>query len=287
MAKMGLTGQTVHGATLASASKFEYKHFLLLQVLWVEGHVENLSKSLPDIDKWISKAKEKLATYKSWNTYCQGFTGLNIEEGSFAVARHYQLEVIKTESEIDPWSLTTPIARRTRTRDRAKGLTSKFSDMLLETPSKSTNIPKILDDDDSGSDDLFETPTPEPKSSFQEKSPISKELENTIYPPTKDEQIVNAALVIFLNTLTIPFSLINNWTLHRKAFKAEFEEASYEARTDGYLSDLQGNAQVIIEVKPVLRSAKLVAIQMQESAQMVAWIKSDDESSNKSKKVYV
>ncbi|KKZ62220.1 hypothetical protein EMCG_03358 [[Emmonsia] crescens] len=87
MAKMGLTGQTV------------------------ESHVTNLSKSLPDIDEWISKANEKLATYKSWNTYCQGFTGLNIEEGSFAVTRHYQLEVIKTENEIDPWSLATPITR--------------------------------------------------------------------------------------------------------------------------------------------------------------------------------
>ncbi|KAF7134019.1 hypothetical protein CNMCM5793_005599 [Aspergillus hiratsukae] len=37
MAEVGLTGQTVHGAELASASEIEYKQFLLLRVLWVPG----------------------------------------------------------------------------------------------------------------------------------------------------------------------------------------------------------------------------------------------------------
>lgn len=62
---------------------------------------------------------------------------------------------------------------------------------------------------------------------------------------------MNCALVIFLNALTVHFKLANNWTLHSKAFKATFEEASFEARTDGYL-DCRGHAQVIIEVKPVM-----------------------------------
>ena len=78
-----------------------------------------------------------------------------------------------------------------------------------------------------------------------------------------------------MNALTVPFKLANNWTLHRKVFKATFGEASFEARTDGYLDDRQGNAQAIIEVKPVMRAKKLAAIRMQESAQMVAWVKND------------
>ncbi|KAK2812588.1 hypothetical protein FQN50_001232 [Emmonsiellopsis sp. PD_5] len=261
MAKMSLTGQTIHGAELTSASKFEYKHFLLLRALWVTPPRKDLSKTLPGINEWISKADTMLEGYKSWNTYCQGFTLPNIKEGNFAVARHYQLEVTKTEDRTNLQSFETPIAHRTRART---GLAEKFTDMHLETRSKSNNISQTRNDD-FGFDDLLTTPektifeTPTPKaltpttpSPFQEKSPIPKELENVIYPPTKDEQIMNCALVIFLNALMIPFALTNNWTLHRKSFKVEFKEAGYEARTDGYLDNCQGNARVIIEVKPVL-----------------------------------
>ncbi|KKZ60118.1 hypothetical protein EMCG_05143 [[Emmonsia] crescens] len=210
---------------------------------WVTPHIKYLSKTLPDINKWISKADTMLEGYKSWNTYCQGFTLSNIKEGNFAVARHYHLEVTKTEDRADSWSFETPIAHRTRAR--MKGLAA---DMHLETPSKSTNISKTLDIDDfydiltAPGNTIPETltqktPTLKTPSPFQEKSPIPKELENAVYPPMKDEQIVNCALVIFLNALTISFSLVNNWTLHRKVFKAEFEDTSYEARTDGYLDD--------------------------------------------------
>lgn len=62
---------------------------------------------------------------------------------------------------------------------------------------------------------------------------------------------MNSALVIFLNALTIRLKFRNNWTMHRKAFKAMFGDASFKARSDGYLDDRQGNAQAIIEVKPV------------------------------------
>lgn len=64
-----------------------------------------------------------------------------------------------------------------------------------------------------------------------------------------------------------------------------FDDASFEARTDGYLDDRQGKAQAIIEVKPVTRSKKSSLIQMQESAQMVAWIKNDGEKPNALRKM--
>lgn len=115
---------------------------------------------------------------------------------------------------------------------------------------------------------------------------MPRELENILYPPTKDEQIVNTALIVFLNALTLHFSLSSKWTLHRRAFTAEFETAQFEARTDGYLDDYRGKPSVLIEVKPVVRSRKLSLIQMQESAQMVAWIKSDDEVSQRRRKTY-
>lgn len=110
---------------------------------------------------------------------------------------------------------------------------------------------------------------------------MPQDLVAILYPPTKDEQTVNTALVVFLNALTIHFALSLDWTLHRKSFNAVFENAVFQARTDGYLGDSYGTPSILIEVKPIGRSAKLELIQMQESAQMVAWIKSDDEKSQK------
>lgn len=285
MAEMGLTDKTIHGAELASASKFEYNQFLLLRVLWVPRRLGELSKILPDINKWIFEANEKLKTYRSWDTYCQRFALSDAGEGNFTIARHYQLEVANTKDETNPMTFATPIAHRTRSH----GISRRLADMYLGTPSRSNNISEKLDIEEIDLDDPFvipETPSPETPSPFREITPAPKELESVLYPPTKDEQIVNSALVIFLNALTIPFKLRNNWTMHRKAFKAIFGDASFEARTDGYLDDRQGNAQAIIEVKPVTRTKKSTLIQMQESAQMVAWIKSDGEEPNAPKKMY-
>lgn len=286
MARMGLTGQTIHGAELNSASKIEYKQFLLLQVLWETRHIQDLPKILPEFNKWIVKAEEMLRDYKSWQTYCQEFSSQAIGEGNFTIARHYQLEVISTKDEVDPRSLATPIAHRTR----ARVFSRKLADMYLETPSKSKNISDFLDVEDLSLDTPEDTPakpSPETPSPLQETSPPSKEQVSALYPPTRDEQIVNCALVIFLNALTVPFKLANNWTLHRKVFKATFGEASFEARTDGYLDDRQGNAQAIIEVKPVMRAKKLAAIRMQESSQMVAWVKNDGVKAYAMDKEYV
>ncbi|EAW12024.1 uncharacterized protein ACLA_007840 [Aspergillus clavatus NRRL 1] len=224
-----------------------------------------------------AQANTKLKTYKSWDLYCQGFTRRTLEEGSFAIARYYQLEVISTDNDIDPLAFTTPIAHRTRGRE----LSRRLANVHLETPSKSSKISKSLDIEEFGLEEppaIPEDLNSESPSPFQEISPAARELENVLYPPTKDEQIVNCALVIFLNALTLDLEFTNKWTLHRKAFKA-----SFEARTDGYLEDRQGNAKVIIEVKPVKRSRKLPLIQMQESAQVVAWIKSDDEKLDEEK----
>ncbi|OGM46074.1 hypothetical protein ABOM_005662 [Aspergillus bombycis] len=288
MARMNLTGQTVHGAKLASASKVEQEQFLLFHVLWVPRPIDELLRILSGISEWISEADTMLGGYKSWGTYCRAFFSPNIEEGNFAVARQYQLEVTDTQDDTDLQTFVTPIAHRTRARARERG--NPAVGAHVETPSKSTNISEVLSLEDISLDDPFvvqetsvletpvhETPVHETPSPFQPITPGPKELENVLYPPTKDEQIVNCALILFLNALTMHFKLTNKWTLHRKAFKANFEEASFEARIDGYLDDRRGKAKVIVEVKPVTRSKKEASIQMQESAQMVAWIKSDGE----------
>ncbi|KAJ6036219.1 hypothetical protein N7540_000498 [Penicillium herquei] len=98
-----------------------------------------------------------------------------------------------------------------------------------------------------------------------------------MFPQTEDEQIINIALVDFLNALTIHFPQANDWSIHRKSFKATFLNASFEARTDGYLEGHSKGKKVraLLEVKPMHRKTKRAPIQMQEAAQMVAWIKAD------------
>lgn len=147
--------------------------------------------------------------------------------------------------------------------------TIEIRDTHLSTPTKkSTNFSENWSASESDDEDIPTSPRAE--------TPVPQKLVNVMYPPTKDEQIVNTALIVLLNALTIHLeSFSSKWTLHRKAFIAAFGDAEFEARTDGYLND-QDNPSIIVEVKHVMRSTKLSAIGMQESAQMVAWIKSDD-----------
>ncbi|KNG91727.1 hypothetical protein ANOM_000217 [Aspergillus nomiae NRRL 13137] len=249
IARMNLTGQTVHGAKLASASKVEQEQFLLFHVLWVSRRMDELPRISSGISEWISEADTMLGGYKSWETYCRSFFSPNIEEGNFAVARQYQLEVTDTQDDTDLQTFVTPIAHRTCARARERD--NPTADDHMETPSKSTNIrledpfvsPKTPAQETSVQDtpvqkiSAQETPVHETPSPFQPITPGPKELENVLYPPTKDEQIVNCALILFLNALTMHFNLTHKRTLHRKAFKANFEKASFEARIDGYLDD--------------------------------------------------
>lgn len=141
---------------------------------------------LPGFNEWILKAETLLETYKSWDTYCQRFALSDAGEGNFTVARHYQLEVANTKDETNPLTLATPIAHRTHSRE----LSRKFADIHLGTPSKSNNISETLNIEEIDLDDPFdipETPTPGTPSPFWEITPAPKELENVLYPPTKDE----------------------------------------------------------------------------------------------------
>ncbi|PYI00548.1 hypothetical protein BO78DRAFT_434330 [Aspergillus sclerotiicarbonarius CBS 121057] len=91
----------------------------------------------------------------------------------------------------------------------------------------------------------------------------------------KRQQIVNTALVDFLNAFIIHYKLRVYWTLYRKPFIAKFENGAFEARTDGCLEDRASKTYAIVEVKPMLREKEVVRISMQETAEMVAWIKCD------------
>ena len=89
--------------------------------------------------------------------------------------------------------------------------------------------------------------------------------------PPMDEQVVNAALIIYLTALTFQVPGVTaEWTLHRQAFRVG---RLLEARVDGYLQAQDKTTPLaIVEVKPYVRSSGEAKIQMQETAQMAAWI---------------
>jgi hypothetical protein len=99
-------------------------------------------------------------------------------------------------------------------------------------------------------------------------------------PSAKDEQIVNLALINFLNAIWINERRKSEWSLLRKEFKFESRGsgAGFKARTDGHLGishRLAGRSGAILEVKARQRPQKTLgdhSIAMQESAQMALWI---------------
>ncbi|KOS39707.1 hypothetical protein ACN38_g9433, partial [Penicillium nordicum] len=74
---------------------------------------------------------------------------------------------------------------------------------------------------------------------------------NLPFGPTKDEQLVNDALSLFLRAVTIfPSELRCEWYSARSPFDAaSFDNNSMTARTDGYL-EANGEVFSIVEVKP-------------------------------------
>lgn len=273
----GLTRSSIHQEELESASNIQYKQYLMLRVLWKHTAANKIDFRELELDDWRELAKERLKDYDSWKRYCDNFGDKHIPERTFALVTYYQRQASKTETreEIRDKVIFSPVAHRTRAKQG--DITESMRQLQLETPTKKSG-PR--------SEDLPEPLSPSTDSSASiapsTMSPIPKDLQRIAYPPTEDEQIVNTALLLFLNALTVHLPIQNAWTLHRKAFTATFKKASFEARTDGYLRDKDsGKARAIIEVKPAARDAKKGSVRMQESAQMVGWILNEADGSMK------
>jgi hypothetical protein len=265
--KEGLIGSTIHTASLKSASTIEEGQYLLFRVLWKAKPLQDFDWKRFDLDRWEDEANALLANYGSWKSYCDGFGRQDIPESTFALVRYFQLQAAETSDTTSaPTVIVTPVTDRTRSK---MSLERRLFHTHLETPTRSTGI---LAGDSESEEELGEAD----ESPVVSESPAPHELRNIMHQQTKDEQIVNTALVNFLSALTLHSGLPNQWSLHPRPFKAHFAHASFEARTDGYLEDTKagGRVRALIEVKAILRRQKPKPIRMQEAAQMVAWIRS-------------
>ncbi|CAJ2513175.1 Uu.00g012940.m01.CDS01 [Anthostomella pinea] len=290
--KHGLQNASLHdGFSCSSASGIEDQPFLLLRIIWPRtATLESLNLSF--WKKWVDgdnfgQAKTILENQTpGWKSYIRslgqtqqqlkatGFAGLE----TFSLVRHHQLAsqnfVDNTASFIQKLDFT-PVAMRTRAH---AALSKPVSQPTTPTPSR--NAPKLedlLEDlDVSPRGDL--PPRPETPFPFEPFSPLSGALADQ-FKAIQDEQIVNTALILYLDALIIHCTRVRGqWSLHRRGFIARNKnyQKTYEARVDGLLQkDVTGEPLAILEVKPFLRYQKgesTKSIKKQEGAQMAAWI---------------
>jgi len=240
--------------------------------------------------------------------------------GAFTLVKYSQLEVTNTKAEnSSPSAVVSPVKTRSMTAaakaqhttpSKAPANLPKFlnaeEDEEDEDEDEEDDDDKGEDNDDEDNEDDEDDDDDEDNEDNEEEediedneeddddnqnvteesilsplSPAKKDEQKVFYPPTEDEQIVNAALLNFLTVVTIAHpDVCLRWCLARRSLQfvcntRNREAVKYQARTDGYLRGLnQSPAYAIVEVKPHIR-AKRPHTRWQETAQMAAWIWED------------
>lgn len=280
----GLEHNSIHdtGEEYSSGSGIRLKQFLLLRVILPALQSASqlpTSKNVPLHTKHYTDATNSLNSLEDWNYYIHQAPLSKL--GTFSLVEYYHRQTQATTLNHTfslPKIENSPVASRTR----SSVLASSSSDRPVtptpayrgapQTPSPGTFTKRFrerlrLSSDEGDTDDLLENTI----------SPFSPaiSLSANQYEAIEDEQIVNTALILLLNAVTLHKDTGSDWTLHRRRFiLAGADTNVYEARVDGILKCVRGRVGAIVEVKPYLRINKLDAIRMQEAAQMAAWISS-------------
>lgn len=106
-----IKGKTIHDADLSSASKFDLDQFLLFRVLWKRYDDPRKVHNMLDMKDSVDRTIELLLRCQSWFRYCDSFgPKSNIPEGTFTIARHYQLEVAKTQNKANALAFSKSIS---------------------------------------------------------------------------------------------------------------------------------------------------------------------------------
>ena len=280
-----------------SASGISNSQFMRLQVIWNEDKPNGVFRKLISDDSYAS-AKSALER-QYWREYIASVKkyGINLPDGAFptevgcmSLVQYYQLQCLNAKATERFVDKVSPIKTRSmilklkgpKETSPSRGSRSKTKQKELEKDKEKKDISPIMDDlrisDSESSTSSEQGETTEFDIGYNDfDTPANNPI---LYPATEDEQIVNTALLLYLTSLVMYSPIRLSWTLHRKAFflrhsrDIKFKNV-YQAQVDGYLrsKDKQNsNPKIIVEVKPFIRSDHLQKIQMQESAQMAAWI---------------
>lgn len=260
-----------------SASKIQVKQFLALKVIWPVQEQSDMSTFFNGIgfdNTLFLEESNSMAQRDAWILYLDAlqknedareerrrepYTLSSVfpdKMGPFALVLHNQLEIEdiaenNADEDLDKVEVTP---RRVQRELRPRRDISYYP----STPHTPQN--KSFFDDIEMSSPAHEG---EPKLSY-----------------AKDEQIVNLALINFLNAIWINERRNSEWSLKRKAFNFESkgDGADFLARVDGHLGithRLADRSGAILEVKARRRPQRRRGdhkIEMQESAQMALWI---------------
>jgi len=278
-ARRGLEAESIHVlGKLDSASEIQKPQFLLLRALWVRK-IQNQFEIKDWLEKtYVEDAVLFLDDYSDWKSYLESFSqDIKLELrpfpslGAFTLVKYSQLEVDTTEKKNSNVSvLVSP------PKTRSMAAAEKAQDATPSKPPKTLRKFLNTEHEDDDDDDKYSFQDDADTSYLSPWTPAKKGEQKVLYPPTQDEQIVNAALLNFLAVVTIahPHTRLR-WCLAHKVLKFVCKAAQYEARTDGYLrGQNHSTAYAIVEAKPYIRESAVHTL-WQETAQMAAWISED------------
>jgi hypothetical protein len=293
LSKYNVKGDRHKLSSASSASQIDIEEFLALRTLWLEKDLNALQKSHEDFGikrSHADKATEVLENHTpGWPEYLR-FTPNNTarksgdplptEAAGFASVLHNQREIFTRLSSNKEEIKVIRSPYRLRPRGPPETFAGQIGGGIarhdaLQTPQRAApQTPQRL---------VPQTPQrPVPQtplvSPFDVESPFDKDIPTPA--PAADEQIVNIALIGLLQGLIVHQHRRADWTIQRKIFRCgrKGSIAEFEARTDGALQNHSNKRCIaIIEVKARRRAGQF-QIQMQESAQMAAWIDTEPES---------
>lgn len=302
VAELELENQSIHTYCYAdSGSKISLKQFFLLRVLRAKKRAEQVLGASEfrgwELDRHLETSREFLKEVPGWDQYISSYhrslaelqSGRFSSLGIFSLVRLYQLNVGAVDASSEGATnkvAFTPIAMRTRAR--TGGAEPRPTTPVTPTPSsRSWKTPETGNDYGiSGDEDMsilekdlsalsLSGNTPR-KIDISPQSPLTEDFAR-ILKDASDEQIVNMALLVFLDAIVIHCPLVKtDWTPERRGFTVKDRRQSkvYEARVDGFLRHRIRDDEIlaIIEVKPYAREGRADAVRMQEGAQVAAWI---------------
>ncbi|KAJ3528050.1 hypothetical protein NM208_g10400 [Fusarium decemcellulare] len=229
--KNPLISKTIHTyQNLKSVSRVDVEQFLLLHAVWPARRLSHRFKDDCEDNHWVRRrtldfAKKHLEGLDAWKSYEESFFKHTTPEGTFGLVHYYQQLCSNNENavslvsqpkiEFSPRPSLRPSQRTTRqdraaypetpTRDPKGG---GASDSVGETTGLFCGL--NLGSGSSGSS-VFSSPL----SQLEYFSPVTIDI-NKQYQAIENEQIVNTALILLLNALTLRCEPAkgSEWTLH-------------------------------------------------------------------------
>lgn len=304
------TSGTLESIETQSASKIGLRQYLMLRVIYKElvsaANLVDAIKKNADLAEPYAKAKADLKRSEDFQKYFNSFDDRRRPIGGvFAMAKLYQnrsserpeaLEMRTNKIFVHPYNTrsqrerqftTTTPTKQPRQENTMRHLEMDFDDLMIASP-ETTQTPYTPDTTQTPST----TQIPGSQSTMADFTdpysvgPLSHHRDrldeaqlDLDYQAAEDEQIVNFALILLLDSLIHKDNVQGAWSPYRFPMICYNDKGRlYEARVDGVFrptsssNSEKSRPTMIVEVKANSRSRDATVVAMQEAAQIAAWI---------------